>query len=777
MLSFIVKSIFAMCFILLCIPVAAAITGDIDSDGVVSWSDLTIIIANLGRTSGYPAATDVKADGIINVYDLVLLGQHWGENSSVSDTTPPAITIVSPTGVLASGTTNTTLIITTNETATCKYGTTPNTAYVNISTTFTATNSTNHSTLVTGLQNGTAYTYYVRCQDTNNNPTTVDSVIAFNVSNTTANVSFVQADGFNDNTASATLTQAFTTNNVAGNTIIVAASWDTGGASQTEAVTDTQGNTYVQATKDNDATNQQSLATWYASNIRAGPNTVTVNIGSSHTFRRLIVAEYTGLAYTNALDVTAKNIAAGTTAVDGVTSTIATPTDGTFVFGAVTDNAGATTISAGTNFTKRLGVGGDTMAIEDKWQAGATAAPWTFGTAHRYIAHVAVFRTNGGALPPPPDTASPTTPTGLTATAVSSSQINLAWNASTDNVGVTSYKVFRCTGAGCTPTATVATPATNSYQNTGLSSSTTYTYRVQALDAASNPSGNSTSASATTQVSTGTEPEPVYNSTTDTLVFQDNLDGYADIVSMGAAPQGTTPRIVPNPSPVTTSTAVDTGSNQLVTGRGGTGKAMRMLYSGANQDSAKYTTLNVPATPNLATHYFTYWARITPNPAFTTYLPSIKWFELWHQNDRMQFNTHDHLPCPISGPQDTYWQIYDTGGRESTCQGNQPIGPWFADLDDGQWHRYTYQYRPNSFVGARDGIARMWIDGTKVLDVSASACGITPPGGYKTWCNVDDIDLIDTEGIAGRIDWGWTQTTVTSPWTLDVDDVYWWTVP
>jgi hypothetical protein len=98
----------------------------------------------------------------------------------------------------------------------------------------------------------------------------------------------------------------------------------------------------------------------------------------------------------------------------------------------------------------------------------------------------------GGTTPPPPDTAPPTVPTGLTATAVSSSQINLAWTASTDNVGVTGYRVYR----GGTQ---IATTSATSYQNTGLSPSTTYTYTVAAYDAAGNTSGPSTSASATTQ--------------------------------------------------------------------------------------------------------------------------------------------------------------------------------------------------------------------------------------------------------------------------------------
>ena len=49
-----------------------------------------------------------------------------------------------------------------------------------------------------------------------------------------------------------------------------------------------------------------------------------------------------------------------------------------------------------------------------------------------------------------PDTQPPTAPSNPTATAASSSQINLSWTASTDNVGVTGYYIERCQGAGCT---------------------------------------------------------------------------------------------------------------------------------------------------------------------------------------------------------------------------------------------------------------------------------------------------------------------------------------
>jgi chitodextrinase len=90
------------------------------------------------------------------------------------------------------------------------------------------------------------------------------------------------------------------------------------------------------------------------------------------------------------------------------------------------------------------------------------------------------------------DTQAPSAPTSLTATAVSSSQINLSWNASSDNVGVSGYDIYR---GG----ALVASSATTSYSNTGLTGSTVYSYTVRAKDAAGNVSSASNTASATTQ--------------------------------------------------------------------------------------------------------------------------------------------------------------------------------------------------------------------------------------------------------------------------------------
>ena len=124
-----------------------------------------------------------------------------------------------------------------------------------------------------------------------------------------------------------------------------------------------------------------------------------------------------------------------------------------------------------------------------------------------------------GATTQAPDTTPPSTPTSLSATATSSSTIDLTWTASTDNVGVTGYKIERCSGSGCTTFTQVGTPSTNSFSDSGLSASTLYRYQVRAVDGAGNNSSFSNIASATTPQAPPTptfvsEYETTWNSAT-----------------------------------------------------------------------------------------------------------------------------------------------------------------------------------------------------------------------------------------------------------------------
>src|SRR6266568_3042522 len=129
--------------------------------------------------------------------------------------------------------------------------------------------------------------------------------------------------------------------------------------------------------------------------------------------------------------------------------------------------------------------------------------------------------TNEASATPVADTTAPTAPIGLTATATSTSTINLSWTASTDNVGVTGYSVERCQGAACTNFALlqVVAPTPTTFDDLFLINSTSYSYRIRASDAAGNLSAYSAVVSATTQTAAaGATPPTVPAGLTATAV-------------------------------------------------------------------------------------------------------------------------------------------------------------------------------------------------------------------------------------------------------------------
>jgi mannan endo-1,4-beta-mannosidase len=100
------------------------------------------------------------------------------------------------------------------------------------------------------------------------------------------------------------------------------------------------------------------------------------------------------------------------------------------------------------------------------------------------------------------DTQAPTTPGTPTASSVTATGLTLSWSASTDNVGVTGYDVHRALGSGSF--ALIASTATASFSDSGLSPSTAYRYQVRAKDAAGNVSASSGIVTATTGAGGGT---------------------------------------------------------------------------------------------------------------------------------------------------------------------------------------------------------------------------------------------------------------------------------
>jgi chitodextrinase len=102
------------------------------------------------------------------------------------------------------------------------------------------------------------------------------------------------------------------------------------------------------------------------------------------------------------------------------------------------------------------------------------------------------------------DTQAPSAPANLTATAAGATAVSLGWGASSDNVGVTGYRIYRDVGTS-TPTTLLTTVGgtTTSYTDTTASPSTTYTYAVKAFDGSGNVSAGSNNATVTTQASGG----------------------------------------------------------------------------------------------------------------------------------------------------------------------------------------------------------------------------------------------------------------------------------
>jgi chitodextrinase len=90
------------------------------------------------------------------------------------------------------------------------------------------------------------------------------------------------------------------------------------------------------------------------------------------------------------------------------------------------------------------------------------------------------------------DATAPSVPGSLAASAVTASSATVSWAASTDNVGVAGYRVFRNGNQ-------IGTTAATSYSDSGLSASTAYAYTVRAYDAAGNVSAASATLNVTTQ--------------------------------------------------------------------------------------------------------------------------------------------------------------------------------------------------------------------------------------------------------------------------------------
>ena len=304
----------------------------------------------------------------------------------------------------------------------------------------------------------------------------------------------------------------------AGDLNVVVVGWNDATAI-VNSVTDSKGNVYTRAVGPTTVSGTLSQSIYYAKNIVAAAsnaNVVTVRFNVAAQFADIRVLEYSGLDPVNPVDVVAAATGTGTTSS---TPAATTTNANDLIFGANTVTS--LTTGSGTGFTTRVITTPDGDIAEDRIVTAvgsySASAPMASGT---WIMQMVAFKAAGGV----PDVTPPTPPTNLTATAVSSSQINLSWTASTDNVGVTGYLLERCQGAGCTSFAQIATPTGTTYNDTGRTANTSYSYRVRATDAVPNLSGYSNTASATTLSAGDTTPPSAPTNLTATAVSSSQIN-------------------------------------------------------------------------------------------------------------------------------------------------------------------------------------------------------------------------------------------------------------
>ena len=161
-------------------------------------------------------------------------------------------------------------------------------------------------------------------------------------------------------------------------------------------VADSRSQTFTSAVSVTDGATY-TLANYYFLNTTAGADTVTVTFAGAITYASLQCAEYSGVATSAALDQATSNSQTDPgTATDAITSgNVTTTTNGQLILGWTSALVvGAGTVSAGTSYTGRINVFGDTL-FEDRVQASAGSIAATFTTNHAtsdYITLISTFK-------------------------------------------------------------------------------------------------------------------------------------------------------------------------------------------------------------------------------------------------------------------------------------------------------------------------------------------------------------------------------------------------
>ncbi len=235
------------------------------------------------------------------------------------------------------------------------------------------------------------------------------------------------------------------------------------------------------------------LATVGGSSLAYSDSTVTPSTSYSYTVDAVDAAgNHSAQSAAAAVTTPAAADTQAPSVPNGIAATAASATRVNLSWSASSDNVGVTGYTIYRGGTQLATVGGSTLTYSDTTVTPSTSYSYTidaYDAAGNHSAQSAA----AAVTTPAADAQAPTVPSGLTATAASATRVNLSWSASSDNVGVTGYTIYR----GGTQLATVG-GSTLTYSDTTVTPSTSYSYTVDAYDAAGNHSAQSAAAAVTT---------------------------------------------------------------------------------------------------------------------------------------------------------------------------------------------------------------------------------------------------------------------------------------
>lgn len=299
-------------------------------------------------------------------------------------------------------------------------------------------------------------------------------------------------------------------------------------------------------------------------------------------------------------------------------------------------------------------------------------------------------------MTPPPDTTPPSVPAGLAGTAVSATQINLTWSASTDSVGVKGYYVYLNDVA-------LGTTATTSFQHTGLTAGTTYNYRVSAYDAVPN---HSAWTAAPVSVTTKTQAQP------GTVQFFATFPTAPYRTATGDGVSNDNVWWVEQKAGTNRATVANVGRD------GGTGLRLHTEPGDNNVSGSGAHERNDVALPQSATDGYqgreSWWAHSVQFPSDYVTPPAGSWGTIFdfHDTRNQGGQANFHIFTGSDGRMSLRGQAGPTVVMDSA--GNQySFGADVGPIVKGGWYDFVYHVKWSS---GSDGYFQAWVNGVLKLD-------------------------------------------------------------